>query len=129
MADGAAPPAGEPILRVTPMPADTNVYGDIFGGWLMSQMDLAAGLVASRYSSGRAVTVAVDAMQFHRPVLIGDEVSFYGAVTETGRSSMRIPVEAWRRDRYGEHVELVTEGCFVFVAIGEDRRKRAITTV
>ena len=121
-----AMPAEPPVIRVTAMPADANPYGDIFGGWLMSQMDLAAGSVASRHSHGRAVTVAVDAMAFHRPVFVGDEVSVYAELVKVCRSSMRIEVEAWRRDRHDEDRELVTQANFTFVAVGEERKPRPV---
>jgi acyl-CoA thioesterase YciA len=121
-----APPAGVPALRVTTMPADANPYGDIFGGWLMSQMDMAAGLVAARHAKGRAVTIAVDAMEFLAPVAVGDEVSVYADLVRTGRTSMTIEVEAWRRGRHVEEQCRVTKARFVFVAIDEERRPRAI---
>jgi acyl-CoA thioesterase YciA len=124
MAD--APPPGAPALRVTTMPADANPYGDIFGGWLMSQMDMAAGLVAARHAKGRAVTIAVDAMEFLAPVAVGDEVSVYADMVRTGRTSMTIEVEAWRRGRHVEEQCRVTKARFVFVAIDEERRPRAI---
>ncbi|WP_167074561.1 acyl-CoA thioesterase [Sphingomonas vulcanisoli] len=108
------------------MPADTNPYGDIFGGWLMSMMDSAAGTVAARISKGRAVTVAVDGMTFHKPVKVGDVVSVYADVIETGRSSLKIDVSAWRRVRASEDVAKVTHATFTFVAIGDDGRPRAI---
>jgi acyl-CoA thioesterase YciA len=120
------PPDLSPAIRVTAMPMDTNPYGDIFGGWLMSQMDLAASSVASRHSRGRAVTVAVDAMVFHKPVSIGDEVSVYSELIGVGRTSMRVRAEAWRRSRNDETTEKVTEAVFTFVAIGEDRQKRSV---
>jgi len=119
-------PAGEPAIRVVAMPADTNPYGDIFGGWLMSIMDSAAGTVAARYSRGRAVTIAVDGMTFHRPVKVGDVVSVYADVVSTGRSSMKIEVSAWRRIRAGEEMDRVTHATFTFVAIGDDGRPRVI---
>ncbi|MES2987980.1 MAG: acyl-CoA thioesterase [Pseudomonadota bacterium] len=124
MADGR--PETQPAIRVSAMPADANAYGDIFGGWLIGQMDLAAGLVASRKSKGRAVTIAMDGMQFHAPVHVGDEVSVYAEITRIGRSSMVIAVEAWRRDRSGEEVEKVTEASFTFVAIDDHRKPRAV---
>ena len=119
-------PSGEPAVRVVAMPADTNPYGDIFGGWLMSIMDSAAGTVAARYSRGRAVTIAVDGMTFHRPVKIGDVVSVYANVIATGRTSMKIDVSAWRRIRAGEETDRVTHAVFTFVAIGDDGRPRVI---
>ena len=124
--DDPALPAGEPAVRVVAMPADTNPYGDIFGGWLMSIMDSAAGTVAARYSRGRAVTIAVDGMTFHKPVKIGDVVSVYADVIATGRSSMKIDVSAWRRVRAGEETDRVTHAVFTFVAIGDDGRPRVI---
>jgi len=120
------PPARDPTIRVSTMPADANAYGDIFGGWLMGQMDLAAGLVAARRAKGRAVTIAMDGMQFHAPVRIGDEVSVFTDLVKVGRTSMTIAVEAWRRDRHGEDSCKVTEATFVFVAIDEDRRARTV---
>ena len=120
------PPSEQPAIRVTAMPADTNFYGDIFGGWLMSMMDLAAGNVAARRSRGRAVTAAIDAVAFHHPVHVGDEVSVWAKVTSVGRSSMKIQVEAWQRDRNSDHTAKVTEACFVFVAIDEDRKPRLV---
>lgn len=120
------PPDEQPAIRVTAMPADANFYGDIFGGWLMSMMDLAAGNVASRRSAGRAVTVAVDAVAFHHPVHVGDEVSVYAKVISVGRSSMKIVVESWQRDRDSERSAKVTEACFTFVAIDEDRKAQPV---
>ena len=108
------------------MPADTNVNGDIFGGWLMSMMDLAAANVAARRSAGRVVTAAIDAVAFHHPVHVGDEVSVYAKVISVGRTSMRIAVESWQRDRDSERTAKVTEACFTFVAIDEDRRPRPV---
>ena len=113
-------------IRVTAMPADANPDGDIFGGWLMGQMDLAAASVASRHGGGRAVTIAAEAMQFHAPVLIGDEVSFYAELVRVGRTSMTIEVEAWRRARHSEERCKVTQARFVFVAVGADRKPRPV---
>lgn len=124
--DDGNPPEGDPAIRVVAMPADTNVYGDIFGGWLVSVMDNAAGLIASRHGKGRAVTVAMDKMLFHAPVSVGDEVSVYGEITRVGRSSMTINVEAWRRHRFEEHAVKVTEADFTFVAIDDNGRPRPI---
>ena len=117
---------GVPLVRVIAMPADTNPAGDIFGGWLMAQMDLAAGNAAARRSRGRCATVAVDSMVFHCPVLVGDEVSFYAEVQRVGRTSMTIRVEAWRRGRESEETVKVTEAVFSFVAIDDDRRPRPV---
>lgn len=122
----SGPPGGAPTIRVTTMPADANAYGDIFGGWLMGQMDMAAGLVAARYSKGRAVTIAMDGMQFYAPVYVGDEVSVFAELVKVGRTSMTIAVEAWRRDRHGEEQCRVTEARFTFVAIDAQRRPRVL---
>jgi len=108
------------------MPADTNCYGDIFGGWMMSQMDLAAGSLAARHAGGRAVTIAVEGMSFHQPVHVGDEVSVYAELLATGRTSMKIAVEAWRRHRNSDESYKVTEAVFTFVAIGDDGRPRPV---
>ncbi len=113
-------------IRVIAMPADTNPVGDIFGGWLMAQMDMAAGSAAARLSRGRCATVAVDKMAFHFPVLVGDEVSFYADVQRIGRTSIAIHVEAWRRGRESEETQKVTEASFTFVAIDAGRRPRLI---
>lgn len=109
------------------MPADANVYGDIFGGWLMGHMDLAAGSVASRHAHGRAVTVAMDGMQFHAPVKVGDEVSVYAAIDKVGRTSMTIAVEAWARDRHEDEGRQVTQARFVFVAVDADGKARPVS--
>jgi acyl-CoA thioesterase YciA len=128
MSADSSPPAADrqPAIRVTAMPADANPSGDIFGGWLMAQMDLAAGLVAMRVARGRTVNVAVEAMTFLSPVAIGDEVSVYADLVGRGRSSMRIAVEAWRRERHAEERRKVTEAVFTFVAIDEGRRPIAL---
>ncbi|MBC9033533.1 acyl-CoA thioesterase [Sphingomonas sp. JC676] len=123
------PPDAKPAIRVSAMPADSNAYGDIFGGWLMGQMDLAAGLVAARHAKGRAVTIAMDGMKFHAPVFIGDEVSVYAKLVEVGRTSMQIEVEAWRRGRHGDERQKVTQARFTFVAIDEARRPRPVGIV
>jgi len=120
------PPDAEPVIRTIAMPADTNPAGDIFGGWLMIQMDLAAGSAATRRARGRCATVAVDSMAFHSPVLVGDEVSLYAVVTKVGRTSMQIHVEAWRRSRAEERRQIVTEATFTFVALDDDRRPRPV---
>jgi acyl-CoA thioesterase YciA len=117
-------PNTEPVIRVVAMPADTNPHGDIFGGWLMGLMDIGAGTVAMRTCKGRAVTAAMDGMQFHAPVAVGDEVSIYGRLIATGRTSMTIAVEAWRRLRDEDHAAKVTEANFTFVAIDGHGRPR-----
>jgi len=119
-------PSEPAAIRVTAMPADANVYGDIFGGWLVGQMDLAAGAVASRHAQGRAVTVAIEAVTFHHPVHVGDEVSVFARIQMTGRSSMVIEVEAWQRDRNSDATCKVTGAIFTFVAIDDDGRPRPL---
>ncbi|KQT69649.1 MULTISPECIES: acyl-CoA thioesterase [unclassified Aureimonas] len=115
-----------PTIRTIAMPADTNPAGDIFGGWLLAQMDFAAGAAAARRARGRCATVAIDAMQFLKPVIVGDEVSLYADVVSVGRTSMKISVEAWRRSRESEETEQVTRGLFTFVAIDALRKPRVI---
>ena len=119
-------PTREPALRAIAMPADANPSGDIFGGWLLSQMDLAGGVAAVRRARGRVATVAVTGMNFHLPVFIGDEVSCYAEIVKVGRTSITLKVESWvRRGISGEHIK-VTEGLFTYVAIGDDRRPRPV---
>jgi len=119
-------PLGEPAIRVVARPADANSYGDIFGGWLMSLMDMGAGLVAARQARGRAVTVAMDGTQFHLPVKVGDEVSVYAHTTRIGRTSMAISTEVWRRQRHEEQMTKVTEAIFTFVAMDDNGKPRPI---
>lgn len=119
-------PGREPAVRTLAMPADTNPAGDIFGGWLLAQMDIAAGTVAYARARGRVATVAVEAMSFHAPVFVGDLVSCYAEVVRVGRSSITLQVEVWaRRSRTGEEVK-VTEGRFICVAIDDNRRPRPV---
>jgi acyl-CoA thioesterase YciA len=126
MPDSSHPPASEPLIRAIAMPADSNPSGDIFGGWLMSQMDLAAANAASRRCRGRCATVAVNGMIFHQPVFIGDEVSLYANVVKVGRTSMTVRVEAWRRSRTDEVRNKVTEAIFTFVATDANRKPRPV---
>ena len=119
-------PRGELSLRTLAMPAFVNVSGDIFGGWVLSQMDIAAGIVASARANGRVATVAVDAMTFIRPVHVGDVVCIYTDITKVGRTSMAVKLETWAlRNRIGQR-EKVTEGVFTFVAIDEHGRPRPL---
>lgn len=120
------PARHSPLIRVTAMPADANPAGDIFGGWLMAHMDLAAASLATRRARNRVVTAAVEAMSFLLPVSVGDEVSFYGEIISIGRTSMKVHVEAWRRRREDEEEFKVTEATFTLVAIGADRRPAPI---
>ncbi|HXH02864.1 MAG TPA: acyl-CoA thioesterase [Candidatus Competibacteraceae bacterium] len=128
-AEPHAYPQGEPTIRTIAMPADTNPAGDIFGGWLMAQMDLAAGNAAARRARGRCVTVAVDRIAFLSPVYVGDEVSLYTKLVKVGRTSMTIEVEAWRRSRDGDDRVKVTQATFTFVAIDQGRRPRTLPPV
>ena len=114
------------VIRTIAMPADTNPSGDIFGGWLMSQMDLAAGNMAGRVSQGRGATVSVEAMQFLHPVKVGDEVTLYATLLKVGRTSMRIHVDAWARPRYSEKGKKVTDADFVFVALDKKGAPRPV---
>lgn len=114
------------VIRTVAMPADTNPAGDVFGGWIMSQMDLAVGNMAGRVAQGRGATVAVEAMQFLRPVKVGDEVTLYATLNHVGRTSMRIHVDVWARSRFGKQAHKVTNADFVFVALDEDGNPRKI---
>jgi len=120
-------PRGNIEIRTLAMPADTNPSGDVFGGWLMSQMDVAGGVAADKRAKGRVATVAVTAMTFHRPVFVGDLVSFYVEIIKTGRTSITTRVEAWvlRRSEDGRQIK-VTEGTFTYVAMGADRAPRPV---
>jgi acyl-CoA thioesterase YciA len=122
----AQPPQIEPALRAIAMPADANPHGDIFGGWLLSQMDLAGGTVATRRAKGRTATVAITAMTFHRPVFIGDEVTCYAEIIKIGTTSITVRVESWARRGIGDEQIAVTEGIFTYVAVGNDRRPRPV---
>lgn len=106
-----------PALRTFPMPADSNANGDIFGGWLLAQMDLSGAACAYEHVGGRVVTVGIEAMSFHKPVFIGDEVSFYTGVVRTGRTSVTVKIDSWARRRETREYVKVTEGLFTFVHI------------
>ncbi len=110
-------------LRTLAMPADANPSGDIFGGWIMSQMDIAGASHARNITKTRVVTVAVEAMTFHLPVFVGDEVSCYCETKKVGTTSISVHIETWvRRDRLMDEIILVTEGVYTFVAIDENRK-------
>lgn len=116
----------EPAVRTLAMPADTNPNGDIFGGWLLAQMDLAGGTVASMRAKGRVASVAIEGMSFHRPVFVGDLVSCYADVVRIGRTSLTVRIETLvRRRRTGETVK-VTEGTFTYVALDHEGRPRPV---
>ena len=119
-------PQGTLTLQTVAFPADANASGDIFGGWVVGQMDIAAGTTAALRAQGRVATVAINAMRFHAPVLVGDLFTCYTRILKTGTTSITIHVEAWvRRLRTGEHLR-VTEAEFTFVAIAESGIKRPL---
>jgi acyl-CoA thioesterase YciA len=121
-------PTTEPALRAIAMPADTNPHGDIFGGWLLCQMDLAGSTFATRHANGRVVTVAITAMVFHRPVLIGDEVTCYCNVEKTGHTSITVKIESWARRRIALDAIKVTEGVFTYVRVDVEGRPLPIAS-
>ena len=119
-------PRGELTVRLVAMPANTNANGDIFGGWVLSQMDQAGGIAAVERAQGRVATIAVEAMKFIRPVKIGDVLCVYTEVDRVGRTSIKIHIEAWAR-RFRTHVrDKVTDASFTFVAIDENGRPRPV---
>jgi acyl-CoA thioesterase YciA len=117
---------GGPHLRTVAMPRDTNASGAIFGGWTVSQMDLAGGTFVAQHANGRVVTVSIDAMRFLRPISVGDEVSCYCSLQEEGETSVAVKIETWARDRTGSNPEKVTEGVFTYVALDEEGKPRAL---
>ena len=120
-------PDKEPALRVVPMPADVNQNGDIFGGWVMSQVDIAGSIPASRRARGRVATVAVNSFVFKQPVLIGDVVSFYAEIIRTGRSSITVDVVVYAQRNPTDVICVkVTEASLTYVAVGADRRSRPL---
>jgi len=121
-------PRGELAIRQVAMPANLNAGGNVFGGWILSQMDLAGGITANDRAKGRVATVAITAMEFHLPVLSGDVLCCYADVTKVGHSSLTIHVQAWVHRRSGEKFQdlKVTEGDFVFVALNDDGTKRKV---
>ena len=120
MMETSLTPRGELVIRTIAMPADTNPSGDIFGGWIISQMDLGSGIIAAKTTQSRVVTVAMEGLSFLEPVRVGDTVACYAWVDKIGRTSMTIPVEVWvQRYRSGEQVR-VTQGVFIYVAVDSD---------
>lgn len=115
-----------PVIRVTAMPADTNPYGGVFGGWLMGQMGLACGSFASRSTGGKAILVAADAVKFPGAMVVGDELSVYVDLLKQGRTSLRLKAEAVARERDGESEKVVAEGEFTFVALDDQGKPRAL---
>lgn len=120
-------PDREPALRVVPLPADVNQNGDIFGGWVMSQVDIAGSIPAAARARGRVATVAVNSFVFKQPVMIGDVVSFYTAITRVGRTSVTVDVEVYAQRNPGDVICVkVTEASLTYVAVGLDRRPREL---
>ena len=119
-------PRGDLTVRLIAMPRDTNANGDIFGGWVLSQMDQAGGIAAAERARGRVVTIAVDAMTFIRPVRVGDVLCVYTAVDNVGRTSLKIHIEAWARRFRTHNREKVTDATFTFVAVDDDGRPRPV---
>ena len=127
MSEVALPKDREPVLRVVPRPSDCNQHGDIFGGWVMSQVDIAAGVVAARRARGRVATVAVNSFQFKQPVYIGDLVSFYADIVRVGTTSITVSVDVYaQRNPNDVETVKVTEAILTFVATGEDRKPRQV---
>jgi len=120
-------PSGELLTRTIAMPADTNANGDIFGGWIMSQMDIASGIMAKSTARSRVATVAVDAMAFHFPVQVGDTVACYGELLGIGRTSMKILIEVWAQRALDNQYFCVTEAQFTYVAINEEGKPIPVT--
>ena len=120
-------PEGMPTLRVMPMPADANIHGDVFGGWIMAQVDIAGAIPAVRRANGRVGTVAVNSFIFKQPVFVGDLLSFYAKIVKTGRTSITVNVEVYtERNRLQSEIVKVTEATLTYVATGEDRRPREL---
>ncbi|MGO1460911.1 MAG: acyl-CoA thioesterase [Marinobacter sp.] len=124
--DDKPKPQGDLTLQIVPLPQDTNANGDVFAGWLVKQMDIAAATMAGRISLGRNATVAMDGMEFLSPLRVGSQVGCYCKLVDIGRSSMKINVEVWTLDRTAKTLRKVTEGCFVYVAIDEQGRIREV---
>ncbi|MEO1200834.1 MAG: acyl-CoA thioesterase [Pseudomonadota bacterium] len=121
-----AEPRGDLTVRTIAMPADTNANGDIFGGWVMAQMDAAGGIACVERAQGRVVTIAVDAMTFIQPVKVGDVLCVYTSIDRIGRTSMKVHVEAWARRFTANRRDKVTEATFTFVAIDDQGRPRPV---
>jgi len=116
-----------PVLRMMPMPSDANVHGDVFGGWIMSHVDIAGAVPAARRAAGRVATLAVTSFLFKQPVFVGDLVSFYGRIVKAGRTSVTVEVEVYaERNRLEQDVVKVTEATLVYVATDERRHPRAL---
>lgn len=123
-------PEGMPTLRVMPMPSDANIHGDVFGGWIMAQVDIAGALPAVRRANGRVGTVAVNSFVFKQPVFVGDLLSFYAKIVKTGRTSITVNVEVYaERNRLQADTVKVTEATLTYVATDEDRRPRELPPI
>jgi acyl-CoA thioesterase YciA len=121
------PPGRMPQLRVMPMPSDANVYGDVFGGWIMAQVDIAGSLPATRRANGRVATIAVNSFLFKNPVFVGDLLSFYAEVVKVGNTSITVAVEVYaERNRLQADTVKVTEAMLTYVATGSDRKPRKV---
>jgi acyl-CoA thioesterase YciA len=128
---GTTLPEGKiPQLRVMPMPADANVHGDVFGGWIMAQVDIAGSLPAVRRANGRVATIAVNSFQFKQPVFVGDLLSFYAEIVKVGNTSVTVNVEVFaERNRLQAETVKVTEATLTYVATGEDRKPRQLPKI
>ena len=126
MSQTGQPPGSEPALRIFAMPKDANANGDVFGGWVMSQMDLAGAVPAVDRAGGRIATVAVNAMRFHQPIAVGDLVTCYATIESVGKTSISVKVETWAKRRQTKDQVKVTEGTFVYVAINDNGAKRTL---
>lgn len=124
--DNKPRPRGDLMIQVIPLPSDTNANGDVFAGWVVKQMDLAAATMAGRISKGRNATVAIDRMEFLSPLRVGSQVGCYCELVDIGRSSMKLSVEVWTLDRNADRPRKVTEAQFVFVAIDDNGRIREV---
>ena len=120
-------PQGDLCIRTLAMPADTNANGDIFGGWLLSQMDVGGGVFASKVARSRTVTVAIEAMNFRKAVYVGDLVSVYATLVRFGRTSLTVRLEAWALRRKEQYPFLVTDGNFTYVSIDDNGRPQPVT--
>lgn len=121
------PPEQVPTLRVTPMPSDSNIHGDVFGGWIMAQVDIAGSIPATRRAAGRVATIAVNAFTFRQPVFVGDLLSFYTKIIKTGRTSITVSVEVYaERQRLEADVVKVTEAILTYVATDDQRKSRPL---
>lgn len=126
----ALPEGKMPVLRVMPAPSDANVYGDVFGGWIMAQVDIAGSLPATRRANGRVATIAVNSFLFKNPVFVGDLLSFYADIVKVGNTSVTVYVEVYaERNRLQAHVVKVTEATLTYVATGPDRKPRQLPPI